>query len=230
MGIKYTIIMLCALVKVCTTKSIPALTQIEEITIPIDDNYIVPFPVDMGIENKIICKTWFVESQDEKLYIKSNGNNHILNVNMEYGFSSLFTIKPQEKLFVALVQNSQKKLTVYAFDIDNFINMMNYDNHQFYFINIPITWKFDNCELYSDIQKKIINKTKNMKKVLLSLNDDNIQTTINAIGCLDNIDCIRKLCKTDKYYSVYNIDNNTCYHLKQIVNSTGTKIAYLINN
>lgn len=226
MAMKYIIYMLCILVKVCTTKSIPALTQIEEITIPIDDNYIVPFPIDVDVEKKMICKTWFVESQDEKLYIKSNGNNHLLNVNMEYGFSSLFTIKPQENLLVAIVQNSQKKLIVYTFDIENFINMMNYDNHQFYLINIPITFKFDNCELYSDILKKITKNTKKMETSLISLDNNNIQTTINAIGCLDDIECIQKLCKSDIYSSVYNIDSNTCYHLKQIVNGD-TKVVML---
>lgn len=167
-------------------------------------NYIIG-PPTMTDENKVICSTWSVDSVDNKYHIKSNANDHILNVNMAYGLSSL-NVKPVKKITIQLLDDDD--VDMYKFTMDEFINMMNYDGNDF--IYAPVVWQFDNCKLrssYIDSLKEQIRSSQLPQKA------DTVGVKyIDATSCLDNLKCIHDLCPN----AFYDISTMRCiYNVKK---------------
>lgn len=163
-----------------------------------------PIPIGLPLDQKrMFCKNWIAGDSGDSLTIHSNGNSHVMNVNMEYGFSSLWSFIPQKKPSLSVVAGDGD--SVYSLSMTEFINTMSYDDQEF--IDPPIRWQFSNCVPYNTMMDTIKTKmTATFEQVSIKLGK--LENAVDTTGCLDNPTCVKRLCFPVDPTNIYNYDHS----------------------
>lgn len=147
---------------------------------------IVDFPITKDLSDRKVCGSWMMKTV-EKVVLQVGDST--FKPNVEYSTSSLigedgkFTISNTDEVFY----------------MQDFYNMMNYNDGKFIIWSINGSFRFYNCIKQDDIKPKLTNET------CTNLDDTR---TIDVRGCMNNVDCINIYCQD----MVYIQDTLSCYH------------------
>lgn len=160
---------------------------------------VVVYPINKKVSERVICGSWMMKTE-QNVMLKTG--KLVFKSNVEYSTSSL--VGQKDKF---LITDTDEK-----FYIDDFYNMMNYDDNKFIIWSIDGSIKFYNCITQNEINPKLTNET-----FTTIVEKD----SIDVRGCLNNIDCIDIHCKD----MVYVKETLSCYPKTD----NGNVLGYYIN-
>jgi hypothetical protein len=152
---------------------------------------VVDYPTTKDTSERQVCGSWMMKTNENVVF---KVGNSVFKPNIEYSTSSL--IGENGKLTIS---NTDE-----VFRMQDFYNMMNYDDNKFIIWSIDGSFRFYNCIKQDDIKPKLTNETH------VVLDND---SALDVRSCMNNVDCINIYCKdmiyVQKTLSCYNIlDNN----------------------
>lgn len=163
---------------------------------------IVVYPNDKEVSDRVICGSWMMKTDENVLF---KFGDSIFKPNVEYSTSSL--IGQTGKITIS---NTDEK-----YNIEDFYNMMNYDENRFIIWSIDGSIKFYNCMKQDEINPKFSNS---FNETLTTITNKN---NIDVKGCMNNIDCINIHCQD----MIYVKETLKCYPKTENGNTLGYYIS-----
>lgn len=162
------------------------------------------------------CSTYQVDTLANEFTIQASNTQRVYTKGVQLSFSKTFGDKYDDDLAVSFYQDREE---MYRYPVYDFVDIMNYPDHQFSDSYLTIT--FSNCVPVRDfIDKLEKNIAKNVKKFpdvyswsyTTYTHIDDTTYSRNAITCGTNVDCIRNFCANNYSPVMYDPVTQNCYY------------------
>ncbi len=162
------------------------------------------------------CSTYQVDTLANEFTIQASNTQRVYTKGIPLSFTKTFGDKYDDNLSVSFYQENEE---MYRYPVNDFVEIMNYPNHEF--SDSYLTIKFSNCVPFQTfiekIEKSIAKNVAKFPDVYASSYttythiDENTYSR-NAITCGTNIDCIRNFCANNYAPVMYNPVTQNCYY------------------